>query len=87
MQNTEMEQQEIISTIQSGIVPPVERRGGYTKYPWGALEVGDSFFVPHKTIQKISAVAVKIAMRRNTKYTCRSVSENQVSGVRVWRVR
>lgn len=62
-------------------VPRTTRR----KYPFKDMEVGDSFFAPDKTTHSMGGA---IAHAKNTlggQYAMRTVTENGVSGVRVWR--
>jgi len=69
--------------IDKDIPPP----GGYT-YPWTAMEPGDSFFVPDKCA-RVMSVSVNYAKRKivpSSNWTVRSVNENGVKGVRVWRL-
>jgi hypothetical protein len=68
-------------------IPARTARGGFRKYPWSAMQPGDSFFVQGMTIFKISSQATHRAQKDGRKYTCRSVVENGESGVRVWRVK
>lgn len=78
-------------------VPPVSGRGrgaGGSKYPFAALEIGQSFFVPDSEGGKHGAArtmgsAVSIANKRydgQRKFIVRAVSENGTTGARVWRV-
>lgn len=64
--------------IESGIPMP----GGSGKYPWDEMRVGDSFFVPGKSVSAMGAVAGGRSARHGGKYACRTVD----GGVRVWRV-
>ncbi len=64
-------------------VPPVARAGVY-KYPFRALAVGDSFFVP-KAVAKTETLQSIAAYNRRalgTKYAVRSVD----GGTRIWRI-
>lgn len=62
------------------------RRGKGSMYPFSEMEVGDSFFVSRP--QKTMTGSVSSAARKNSaKYTTRSVTENGVSGTRVWRIK
>lgn len=51
------------------------------RYPFDELEVGDSFFVDDKNVNKISAAARNWAKRNMKKVVVR----NWNNGVRVWR--
>jgi len=52
------------------------------KYPWGKLEIGDSFLVPGKRITSITSGMRRARRRYKKKFTARTVK----GGVRVWRV-
>lgn len=58
------------------------RRGAPHKYPWAAMQVGDSFFLADKAISSIAPSASIRARTYGEKYTCRSVD----GGVRVWKL-
>jgi hypothetical protein len=47
------------------------------------MEVGDSFFSPGSSVIGIHGCARR---HRPMKFTCRSVVENGVAGIRVWRI-
>ncbi|MGA7885272.1 MAG: hypothetical protein WCA44_05970 [Acidobacteriaceae bacterium] len=49
------------------------------------MKVGDSFFVPEISISSLSSAANRAATRLNMKFTCRTVTEGEAAGVRVWR--
>lgn len=54
------------------------------KYPFGLMEIGDSFLAKGKNIKSFSPY-ISVWVRRNSsdrKFSCRSVD----GGVRVWRV-
>jgi len=73
--------------IASGLPIPETRQGAPCKYPWDKLAVGDSFFIPGKTSQTISPARQSAEHTRGTKYASRTVEENGVRGVRVWRIK
>jgi len=56
-------------------------------YPWLEMEIGDSFFVADKTAVQISAVVSQAKKRYFVDLTIRTVTENGVTGVRVWRIK
>lgn len=66
---------------------PAPLSGRNRLYPWGELEPGDSFFVPGRTTRNIGGA---IGQARNRypdwEIVARTVTENGVKGVRVWRV-
>lgn len=55
-----------------------------SKYPLRNMECGDSFFVPGKTVSAISGSTSRYR-KKGWKFVCRTVTENGVEGVRVWR--
>ena len=57
-----------------------------SKYPFEEMALGDSFFVPGRTISQMSAVSCAASRRTKHKYSCRSRRENATNGIRVWRV-
>ena len=88
-------------TIQTGIPVPLRRYGvGRTpggKYPIRNLAVGESFFVPFVSPERAFAAPALRAVisslaRRETKrnpekkFASRSVHEDGVAGVRLWRL-
>lgn len=76
----------------------VVRKGRKARYPFEALEVGQSFFVPNaclsKQARKDGQIVFSAAPARkrhpDRKFICRAVVESmhgaEVYGVRVWRV-
>lgn len=74
--------------IDSGIAIPDDNSGRRTVYPLGQMQVLESFFVAG-TGRKRNAImnsASYFGKRHNKKFTCRTVTENGVDGVRVWRI-
>jgi len=78
--------------IQSGIPLPTTKRSGST-YQFSQMAVGDSFFVPfgeeeHKRVvaRVRGACGVYHTAHPEVKFTARTVSESQGSGIRVWRI-
>lgn len=75
----------ITFTPQSNI--PIPRiRTNQAKYPWDKMWVGASFFVPGASPSGMSATMKYAAKKRGWKFTRRTVVENGVKGVRVWRI-
>lgn len=77
-------------TIDQGIPLPSKARS--SKYPFADMSVGDSFFIAESSDQttfraksSVYSAMTKYAKATGTKYTIRSVSENGVNGLRVWR--
>ena len=70
---------------------PVTRRAYIMgRYPWKGMGVSGSFFVPNdedRTKHHVRSAAVAAQKRYGTKYTTRSLTEDGVIGIRVWRVR
>lgn len=69
-------------------VPMPGHRGGFFKYDWAGMRVGDSFFEPDKSIHSMSSVALRAGRRLGMTFTCSTVTEGEgvgVLGVRVWR--
>jgi hypothetical protein len=62
--------------IEKGI--PIAKNG----YPFGEMEVGDSFLAEAKLLQRVRFAASKFGKDHNKKFATRQVPE----GVRVWRV-
>lgn len=77
--------------IEKGVpLPPVERVEREGKYPFHTMEVSDSFFQPEA---KAAAMHACIARYMNgkgkgsgRKFSLRAVTEDDVAGVRVWRM-
>ena len=71
-------------TIDSNIpIPARTGRGRNPLYPFREMEVGESFFAAGKRTQ----IVLKCAHRHRPKlFSCRTVVENGVKGVRAWRV-
>lgn len=67
--------------IEKGIPMPVRHT---KKYPLEAMEIGDSFFVERATSQSMGGI---FALHRPKKFSVRKRVENNVSGIRVWRVK
>lgn len=67
-------------------IPTPEPAGRNPKYPWREMKVGDSFFVPGALVRTIHPAAHAASKRTGFKFTCRTISEAQGSGVRVWRI-
>lgn len=72
-------------TVDKG-VPLPRPRASQSKYPWDEMAVGDSFFVPHGDPTVIAGCASHQKRRGTGRFTTRSLVENGVAGVRVWRM-
>lgn len=66
--------------ITKGLPTP---RGRRAKYPFRDMEIGDSFFAPGSSVIGIHGCARR---HRPMRFTCRSVVEDGVPGIRVWRI-
>lgn len=66
--------------IVKGIPVPSPRSNSL--YPWGAMEVGDSFLAPLKKASSIATGCKKARLRYGGKFVYRTTPE----GCRVWRV-
>ena len=64
-------------------LPPPIRKKGPAKYPWLAMKVGDSFFVPEGKINNLRASASRASTDFKWKFVARAVE----GGVRIWRVK
>jgi hypothetical protein len=64
--------------IEKGIPVPPDIRG-LRKYPWNLMDTGDSFFVPNRKV-------VMPPKHPTKKWTQRTVEENGVRGIRIWRI-
>ena len=63
------------------------------KYPFKSMEVGDSFFVPNGVYSPrspgvyINAYTLGSQAIPNSKWCARTLTENGVKGLRIWRVK
>lgn len=69
-------------TVDKGIPIPDRQRGG-GKYPWGTLDVGDSFFVEGdaKRVKALQGAVSNVGRRLGRTFTTRRLD----NGVRIWR--
>ena len=78
--------------IDKGV--PIPQRfsvGSRPKWPWREMQPGDSFFAAGYTTKKTGAGKVMVCQNGSriipgSTWTMRLVTENGISGVRVWRV-
>ncbi len=68
-------------TVEKGIEIP--SRNVDAKYPFRDMDVGDSFFTI-STPQ--SYVSLHTRVLRPKKFSCRTVVENGIRGLRIWRI-
>lgn len=70
--------------IEKGVpLPPSRNDRSGTPWPFGEMEVGDSFFVTNVTVARLLVAARRFTPKR---FTTRRMTESGVSGIRVWRV-
>lgn len=62
---------------------PIPQNKIASKYPFKDMEIGDSFFASGIPATYIS---LHSRMLRPMKFSCRTVTENGVRGLRVWRI-
>jgi hypothetical protein len=70
---------EITSTVP---IPPSGKRGAQNKYPFHMLKVGDSFFAPGMTAQKLSNASTWHKLKNGWNFKCQTVD----GGARCWRI-
>lgn len=70
--------------IDKGI--PVPPRHGEAKYPYGQMQVGDSFFCSGPSQSNLASRAGHVGHAMGAKFSVRKAVENGVAGFRVWRV-
>lgn len=71
--------------LDKGIPLPSRTNRATSKYPLDGMEVGDSFFIPNA--KKGTQISVSKSMKaRKMVCTTRAVTENEVAGIRVWRL-
>jgi len=74
-------------TIDKGVPIPKARSPRHT-YPLHDMKRGDSFFVPGKRPCDLSGALKNIRdQHEGWQFTSRSVTEDGVEGVRVWRIK
>lgn len=74
------------SKIEAGIPIPL-RLPPNCRYPFASLRHGDSFFEVKGVMSRVGAAAAQYAKKHPAfKFKCRSLKEDGVKGVRVWRV-
>jgi hypothetical protein len=70
-------------TIEDNV--PMPEKHVRWKYPFGKLEVGQSFFVPHKDTTQMSALCKRAARRLEARFASAKAERDGQSGTRVWR--
>lgn len=79
--------------IERGVpIPLVDKPERESKYPFGEMEIEESFFVPNTKPSSMHACISRFKKSKGSerKFTVRSVTEKQgdkdVEGVRIWRI-
>lgn len=68
--------------VEKGIPVPAGKGGAKPKYPFGSMDIGDSFFVT-KAQNAIAAIATGYGKRHAMKF----ITHSEGCGTRVWRVK
>ena len=71
--------------IEKNVPKPVTMKAYHSKYPFGTMEVDDSFLIPNAKVEEkiwVRQAASHYAKRNNVKFVTRTTDE----GLRVWRV-
>lgn len=71
--------------IDKDFPTPAEDITNPSKYPWRAMEIGDSFFAPGRRPGTISAPPRLIAAGH--KFVKRTETNGDTTGVRIWRIK
>lgn len=74
--------------IEKHVPMPAAGLTGRCKYPWNSMAIGDSFFVPlsHLSRRDYRPKPGPREIARGWKFRSLKTEENNVVGVRVWRV-
>ena len=67
-------------------VPIPAAKGRPVKYPLATMVVGDSFFVATDVRSAVSGPASRCRKKTGYRFTIRTVEEDGIKGIRVWRV-
>ena len=73
--------------IDKGVPLPPSNRGRSKSSPWRTFDVGDSTFIVGKRPNTIGGLFTKVQKELDWKFTLRTVTEDGVRGVRVWRIK
>jgi len=70
-------------------IPIPRKQSGNERYDWTAMGIDDSFFVPGANDASLAAAGNSWAKYwdRDWKFSTRRLTENDVEGVRIWRVK
>lgn len=72
---------ERVYQIEKGV--PIPQKQLDTKYPFRSMDIGDSFFT---TGTPASYISLHTRLLRPKRFSCRTVIENGVKGLRIWRL-
>jgi len=79
--------------IDKGVpIPPPRKGTGRPQYPWRDMEVGDSFFIVNGRVNNGKGDGPLVNTRGGavmvpgSKWTMRVVVENEIRGIRIWRI-
>ena len=73
--------------IETDIPIPINsRKGSHYKYPFGNMEVGDSFFYPSVEYQRLYSASSYYGKRNCKKFKVRREFKGKIFGCRVWRI-
>jgi hypothetical protein len=56
-----------------------------SKYPFGTMKVGQSFFTPD-TAHRVRSAAAAFGKKKGLRFACRIVTEEGIRGFRCWRI-
>lgn len=73
--------------VDRGVPLPDSYRESRAKYPWGSLNLGDSFFIPGGKVETFYSLTASASRKHKCKYIARKWEENGTAGVRVWRIK
>lgn len=74
--------------IRKGVdlpAPPTSLNPYPSKYPLNTMDVGDMFFIPGAKMRSISSLISARGKRLGKHFCCRTLVEDGVLGVGVWR--
>jgi hypothetical protein len=72
--------------IDDNVSLPTQRTGGCSKYPFGKMEIGQSFAIPRAVGHNARMAAAQFGKRNGMKFTSRALTEDGEPVVRIWRV-
>lgn len=65
---------------------PLANKTRGSKYPFNAMEVGDSFFVADRSPKQMNGTIRLASKRLSKRFSVRFWSEGDLQGSRVWRI-